>query len=336
MNYGTFESLRRPTWARLARLLKRARDSPQTLGYDELEELSVVYRQVLHDYSLATARFPGTEITRDLRRLVLDATHFLQRDSGSRLPSLHRFVTRDFPAAMAKAAPAILVAALLFSATSLFGFALTAQNPSMGAYFVGPQAVQGLEDGELWTDSIFAVTPGAIASSKIATNNLSVALTAWGGGVLGGLGAFWVICLNGLMLGSVLALTAHYSLAHALLEFIGAHGPLEITMILVTAGAGLHIGASMVRATDLPRSVEMRRAGRTGLTILLGCLPWILLLGFVEGFVSPSVDVSVTAKWTLGFLLESIFLFWAFLSTLQAQAAPAVPTVPAAPGVDRG
>lgn len=313
MRYQAFEALRRPTWDRLAKLLGRAQRSPRSLRYDELEELAVLYRQVLHDYALARARFPGTEVARDLRRQVLEATHFLQRDSGSRLPSLHRFVVRDFPAAMARMAPSIAVAVLLFAATAIFGFALTAARPSMGTYFVGPQAVAGLEEGRLWTESIFSVTPGAVASSKIATNNLSVAMTAWGGGVLGGLGAFWVVCLNGLMLGSVLALTAHYSLAHALLEFIGAHGPLEITMILVSAGAGLHMGAAMVRATDHPRSVELRRAGRTGLIVLLGCLPWILLLGFVEGFVSPSDAVSVVAKWTLGGLLESIFLFWAFL-----------------------
>ena len=320
MNYRAFEALRRPTWERLSRLLRRARRSPRSLSYDELEELSVVYRQVLHDYSLARARFPGSDIARDLRRRVLEATHFLQRDSGSKLPSLRGFVVHDFPAAMLRVGPAVGVAAALFLLTAIFGFALTAASPSMGTYFIGPDAVAGLEEGRLWTESIFSVTPGAVASTKIATNNLSVAMTAWGGGVLGGLGAFWVVCLNGLMLGSVLALTAHYSLAHALLEFIGAHGPLEITMILVSAGAGLHMGAAMVRATDLPRAVEMRRAGHTGLLVLLGCLPWILVLGFVEGFVSPAVDVSVIAKWTLGFLLESVFLFWALLHTTRPPA----------------
>ena len=311
MNYQTFERLRRLTWTRLDDLTARARRNPKSLTYEELEELTVMYRQVLHDYSLASARFPGTTVTRDLRRRVLAATHFLQRDSGSHLPSLHRFVTESFPRAMEKVAPSVGVAAVLFVAASLLGFAVTAMDPALGSYFLPQEAVAGLEHGELWTDSIFSVTPGSVMSAKIATNNLSVAITAWAGGVLGGLGAIWVLFINGLMLGSVLTLTAHYSMSASLLEFIGAHGPLEISMIIVSAGAGLHMGAAMVRSTDLPRSVEMRRAGRTGLTVLLGCLPWILILGFVEGFVSPSTDFTVIFKWTLGLMLEALFLIWA-------------------------
>ena len=310
MKYQSFQELRRPVWMRLRRLLRDARKRPKSLDYQTLEELTVTYRQVLHDYSLATARFPGTAAARDLHRLVLDATHFLQRDTGSRLPSLSRFVTETFPLTIQRLRPTILITTLLFAALALFGFALTAVEPAMGLFFMPAGVIDGLERGELWTESIFAVTPGAVASTQIATNNLSVAMTAWGGGVLGGLGSLWVICLNGLMLGSVMALTAHYSMAHALLDFIGAHGPLEITMILVSAAAGLHMGAAMIRATDEPRAVAMRRAGGESLVVLMGCLPWILVLGFVEGFLSPSVDLSTTTKWGVGLLLELVFLLW--------------------------
>ncbi len=314
MRYQSFQQLRQPIWDRMQALLGQARRSPRQLSYEQLEELTVTYRQVLHDYSLASSRFPGTAVARHLRHQVLEATHFLQRDSGSHLPSLGRFVFQTFPRAMQSLWPTLVATTALFLVLALFGFALAAVEPSMGLYFVSPKVVDGLERGELWTESIFAVTPGAVASTQIATNNLSVAITAWAGGVLGGLGALWVVCLNGLMLGSVLALTAHYSMSHALLEFIGAHGPLEITMILVSAAAGLHMGAAMVRATDQPRSVALRRAGRQSLVVLMGCLPWILMLGFVEGFVSPSTLLTPTTKWGVGLLLELVFVLWCLSS----------------------
>ncbi len=314
MRYQSFQDLRRPIWDRLEGLLAEARRNPKSLSYEQLEEMAVIYRQVLHDYSLASSRFAGTAVARRLRHLVLEATHFLQRDSGARLPSLSRFVLRTFPHTIQALKPALAATTALFTVLALFGFALAAVEPTMGLYFMSPAVIDGLERGELWTESIFAVTPGAVASSQIATNNLSVAITAWAGGVLAGLGSLWVICVNGLMLGSVLALTAHYSMSHALLEFIGAHGPLEITMILVSAAAGLHMGAAMVRATDVPRSVALREAGKESLVVLMGCLPWILVLGFVEGFVSPSTLLNPVTKWGVGVLLELVFILWCLSS----------------------
>ncbi|MEO1088271.1 MAG: stage II sporulation protein M, partial [Acidobacteriota bacterium] len=110
--------------------------------------------------------------------------------------------------------------------------------------------------------------------------------------------------------GSVIAMTERYSMADSLLDFIAAHGPLEITMILVSAAAGLHMGRALVFAGDLPRAQALAKAGRESLVILAGCLPFILILGFVEGFISPS-RTPIAAKAALGWLLEGLFLLWA-------------------------
>jgi hypothetical protein len=74
------------------------------------------------------------------------------------------------------------------------------------------------------------------------------------------------------------------------------------------------MGMALVRATDLPRSIVLRRAGRDSVVVLLGCLPWILLLGFVEGFVSPSDVLAPSAKLALGLALVAAFASWALRS----------------------
>lgn len=318
MDYTRFVALRGPMHDELEAQLERARRRPNDLSYDELETLAVRYRQVLHDHSLASARFPGTAAAARLRRLVLEATHWLHRDAGERLPSLRRFVTTDFPRAMTAAAPAIGVAAALFVVSALLGFAVVAVDPALAGLFLGEEAIDGLHRGTLWTDSIFAAAPAALLSGAIARNNLTVALTAFGGGALAGLGALYVASLNGVMLGSVLALVERFGLGGALLEFIAAHGPLEITLILVSAGAGLHLGRALVAADDRPRAAALRVAGREALLVLFGSLPWILLLGFVEGFVSPSNAVGWRAKLLLGLLLEAAFVLWATAPWLRA------------------
>ena len=61
-------------------------------------------------------------------------------------------------------------------------------------------------------------------------------------------------------------------------------------------------------------------ASRDALAVLLGCLPWILLLGFVEGFVSPSELFGVPFKAALGLLLETLFLAVAFNPFRRSEA----------------
>ncbi len=322
MDYQRFAELRRDALDEFEQGLTTARRNPRALGYRGLERLAFRYRQLLHDHALAASRFPGTALARRLRQLVLEGTHWLQRDTGDHLPSLGGFVSRTFPLACRRLLPLIGVVAGLFLLAGLFGYALTVVEPALGLAFLSPAAIEGLKHGRLWTESIFAVTPGAAVSSLIAVNNLKVALAGWAGGAAAGLGAFYIVSLNGLMLGAVLATTAHYSMTTSLLTFIAAHGPLEISMILVTSAAGLGVGRALVVAADRPRAELLQAAGRDALVVLLGCMPWILLLGFVEGFLSPSPEISLGFKVALGLLLEALFVIWAWNPLLAEDAVP--------------
>ncbi len=308
MGYLEFEASRRDVCDRFEAGLTRARRASASLRYDELETLAVTYRQLLHYQATAAKRFPGTAIARRLARLAHEGTHWLQRDAHSTGLNVSRFLRQTVPAAFRHTVPLIGLTAGLFVVATLFGACVTAVAPDFGAAFVGPEAIDGLRDGELWTESIFAVTPGAVASTKIATNNLSVALTAWAGGALAGLGALWVVLLNGVMLGAVVTVTWHYGMAAVLGAFIAAHGPLEISLILVSAAAGLDMGRALVVAGDQSRGRRMVAAGQRSLALLLGCLPWIFVLGFVEGFVSPSPSLPVSVKAAIGVLLVLGFL----------------------------
>lgn len=310
MDYRRFSELRGPIWDELEQGLGRARDGG--LDYRELERLSLLYRQVLHDHSIARGRYAGTSVDRRLQRLVLEATHRLQRDTGEELPTLRLFLFDIFPRTFRRLHPEIGLAILVFCATTLFGAALAAVEPAIATLFLPAEAIEDLSHGELWTDSILTTSSSSMVSSSIALNNLKVLITAFAGGAAAGLGALWVLLLNGLMLGSLAITTAHYGLFGRLLEFIAAHGPLELSLIMISAGAGLHIGRELVFAGDLPREERLRKAGRDALVVLLGCIPFILMLGVVEGFISPS-NLPFVYKLAIGFTIESVFLAWTFL-----------------------
>ena len=320
MDYARFIRLRRPLWDAFDGELAAARRM-RNVGYDGLEEMALRYRQVLHDHALAAARFPGTAAARRLQALALAGTRRLTGE-GRRRTGAVAFFLRTFPAAFQRQRDLILIALALFLLGALWGLAMAVLRPELGLLFLGPDAVRGLEEGRLWTESLVTTVPPSVSSSGIATNNLSVALTAWSGGVLAGLVPLYVILLNGLMLGAILGVTLHYSMAGELLQFISAHGMLELTLILVTATAGLSLGRALVAAGDRPRAQAAREASRDALAVLLGCLPWFVVLALVEVFVSPSPDVPAGVKLLLGLALEGAFLALALRPQETAPESP--------------
>lgn len=316
MEYARLVRLRTSLWNDFETRLAAARRGG-SLSYGDLETLAHQFRQVLHDHALVRARYPETGSARRLQRLALEGTHWLQWDRADRIPGLVTFLFRTFPRAFRRQTAPVGLAAALFAAAFLFGISLALAQPGAGPALLGPQAVERLKGGHLWTESLVGTVPPAVSSSAIATNNMAVALAGWAGGAVAGVGSLYVVLLNGFLLGLILATTVHYSLAGSLLAFVAAHGPLEITLILCTAGAGLGLGRALVVADDRPRREVLGEASRDAIVILVGCLPWFLVLGVVEGFISPAVGVPVALKVALGAALEAVFLALAWNPLLE-------------------
>lgn len=333
MDYGRFQQLRGPLWDSLERRLwqlgegvPHRRRNPlrppggatartargwEAMSYADLEELAFTYRQVLHDHALAAHRFPGTGAARRLAALAVEATRRLTHQGGRR-GGLWRYLTRTFPAAFRRQLPMLGLALAIFGAGTVLGLALSAAQPALGAAILGAKALDGLEHGRLWTEQLTTL-PAPIASSSIAANNIKVALGAWGGGVLAGVVPLVVLLFNGLHLGAVVGVTLRYSMAGELLTFVAAHGPLEITLVLVAAAAGLSIGRAVVAAGDRPRGEAMREAAADSLLVMGGCLPWFVVLAIVESWLSPSPAVPLSLKASFGGCLELFFLSAALL-----------------------
>ena len=57
--------------------------------------------------------------------------------------------------------------------------------------FADPQLIATVERGELWTDGLLNVTPSAVLSVDILTNNIIVSFFAFASGIIFGLGTFY-------------------------------------------------------------------------------------------------------------------------------------------------
>lgn len=304
-----FVTHRRPDWERLTTLLDG--HQRRTLKLAELDEMDRLYRRASADLARARASFGGTDVHRALNQLCGRAYGAIYRAPPPRWAALKTFYAKTFPAAVRATRQYTLAAATLMALGTLLGALTVALDPNGYAWFVDPQLRDFIDRGALWTDSALdSHSPGEMAT-LIFTNNLRVSFGAFSFGVTAGLGTVLVLIFNGLHLGSVLTACFQHGVGLSLLDFMAAHGPVELSLISITGGAGLVIGHALIDPGEHTRGVWLKARARIAVRLVLGCAPFFVLIGLVEGFVSPGTFFPWPLKATLGVLAFVGFWRWA-------------------------
>jgi uncharacterized membrane protein SpoIIM required for sporulation len=170
----------------------------------------------------------------------------------------------------------------------------------------------------MWTEGLLHAAPG-ITGSRIAHNNVAVAALAFALGLTGGIGTAALVLANGLLLGAVLAHVAQNGMAAPLLAFVAAHGPAELSALLLAAQAGFVLAAGLVDPGEWPRSAALAARGREAARLMAVAVPVLALAALVEGTISPGDVFPAWAKAALGLGLAAAV--WLFLG-LAARPAP--------------
>ncbi len=303
---GEFVARRQPQWDALGALLKKLAGGRMTL--EELDRLDRLYRQASADLAQAQSFYAGTDVHRFLNQLCAQAYGEIYRSRADRPAAIRAFFARDFPQAVREELRYVAVAAGLMGLGLVLGATTVAIVPQGVALFVPEQIQSVVNQGKLWTD--FDGSSSALAVD-ILTNNLSVTFKAFAFGITAGIGTVLTLILNGLSIGALVAFTFQHGLGWRLLEFIAAHGWVELSVISLTGAAGLMIGHALIDPGERPRGEAMRERAGKAVRIVLGCAPFLALIGVVEGFISPGTLFPAAAKVAIGAGLG--LGFWGYL-----------------------
>ncbi len=305
----TFVGRRRPDWDALQGLLARQREGG--LGLMELRRLDTLYRRAAADLAHAQTFYPGTDVHRFLNQLCGQAYATIYQPPRERWIAVRDFFRHDFPATLRAEGRFVAVSASLFILGLLLGALVVLLEPR-GAELLVPQGVRDyVAQGRMWTDDILSVAPPNAVSSGIATNNLTVIIFTFASGIALGLGTVFILVNNGVQIGAITALCAREGMGLKLLDFISAHGPVELSIITIAGGAGLMLGQALIDPGELPRRQALALRGRAAVKLVLGCAPFLAAIAVVEGFISPGSLFPTWLKAALGLTLGA--LFWAYL-----------------------
>jgi uncharacterized membrane protein SpoIIM required for sporulation len=301
---------RRPHWDRLASLLTQSDASGLSqLSRAEMQEMTLLYRQVAADLSVLRQDSTSRSYALHVNQLLARAHHIIYSGRKTNLLTLYRFLKDEYPVVFQSQIGYVAASLAVSVAWGLLGAALTSARPEFMRHFVGPEMIATMERHQMWTHSIVSVAP--METSAIMTNNLSVSFMLFASGIVFGLGTFWYLYINGMMLGVIGAACQHYDMSVALWSFVAPHGALELPSIIIAGAAGFRLGHAMLFPGALRWKESVARGGIEATKLVSGIIPLLVVAGCLEGFFSPS-QAPVWLKFTVGSLLFTLLNLWLF------------------------
>ncbi len=303
---AAFVRAHRQGWERLASLAERAERARLPLA--EVEELDRLYRRAAADLALARSRFPGSDAEGYLSQLVASAYRALYRprDRGA---ALLRLLREGIPGAVRRHLPALGVAVVLLAAGLAGGALAVALDPRAAELLVPAPVRSAVAGGRMWTGHLLSAAPGA-SGARLLHNNVTAATLAFGLGLSAGLGTALLLLLNGVLVGAVFAHVFRHAMAADLLGFVAAHGPLELSALLLAAQAGFILAGALIDPGEWPRRAALQAAGREAAPLLAAVVPALALAALLEASVSPVQAFPAAGKAAVGMGLAIALWSW--------------------------
>jgi uncharacterized membrane protein SpoIIM required for sporulation len=290
-----FAERRRASWEELDALSRKsAQRGLKKLRPGEVANLPSLYRDVCADLAAAEAARYSAPLVAYLRGLtasahtILYGPHARARGEGGELRLKHAWLVA-IPRAVRQRWRPMLLATALFFVPLANGAVLTLRDPSF-AFRVAPESMlrplseayaRGFDEGR-------DAGEGTMMAGYYVYNNVGIALRCFALGIFGGIGSAFYLVQNGFTIGAILGYVASQGAGENIGTFILGHGSLELGAIVLSGGAGLSLGWSVVAPGELTRLASLQRTAREILVIVAGASVMLLMAAGIEAFWSAS------------------------------------------------
>jgi uncharacterized membrane protein SpoIIM required for sporulation len=279
---------RQPQWRELEQLCakihgrKRVRMPPATLT-----RFAALYRAACADLALADAYQlpPGT--IHYLHQLVAQAHNQFYRSRTFRVRAWFHELFVVLPRQLL-ADRCLWLAFVIFWGVFALSVVLGYKNPEYAEQVAGREALVGIE--ELYshpTEGRDADASGLMAGFYV-WNNPTIGLRCFAFGLVFGIGGLFAIVENAQFFGVICAHMATSPHSENFFHFVTAHGPMELTAIVLAAAAGMKLGFSIIDTGGRTRIDSLRRAARQRVPMIAVSVLMFCIAAGIEAFLSPS------------------------------------------------
>jgi uncharacterized membrane protein SpoIIM required for sporulation len=252
------------------------------------DELSGLYIEVTDHLSYARTFYPKSETLRYLNSLAILAHNKIYKNKKESRNRFISFYTKEFPLFFYQYHKQLMVAFFSFALFVAIGAFSAATDGDFVRLILGDgyvnMTISNIEQGDPM--AVYKKMGEVDMFLGITVNNIRVALNAFVLGIFLSIGTLYILMRNGIMLGSFQYFFYDYDLFWESVRTIWIHCTIEISVIIVAGCAGLVLGNSILFPGTYTRLQSFIRGAKDGLKIIASTIPFFIIAGFLEGFVT--------------------------------------------------
>lgn len=279
---------RRANWRELEQLCAQMEGrSRRRVAAGTAVRFSVLYRSACADLALADAYQlpPGT--VQYLHHLVGRAHNQLYR---SRTFNVETWTNRLFVEVPQRLFTdnCLRLAFCVFWGVFFLSGMMAYNSPQYAEAVIKKPLMMKLEEDFSRPVSDREVGMGATMVGFYLFNNASIGLRCFAFGLLFGVGGLFATVFNASFLGACFGYMGTTAQRDNFFNFVTAHGPFELTAIVLSAAAGMRLGFSLIDTQGYTRTASLRLAADESVPTICAAIIMFVLAALIEAFLSPS------------------------------------------------
>ncbi len=268
------------------------------------DRLADYYIKLTNDLAYAQTYYPESKTLLYLNSLASQAH---QKIYGNKRESKNRIVSfwkTEFPLFFYQYQRTLLYTFIIFGMACCIGIISALNDASFLRLILGDSYVNETLNNINKGDPTAIYKSGSMVGSflGITINNIRVAFVAYAFGVITSIGTAYVLFSNGIMLGAFMTFFYTKGLLFEASKTVWLHGTIEISVIVIAGCAGLVMGNSILFPKTFSRRASFMKGAKSGLKIVVSTIPFFIIAGFIEGFITRYSNMPV---WLAGILIFS-------------------------------
>jgi len=276
------------------------------------DHLADYYIQLTNDLAYAQTYYPESKTLQYLNSLASQAhqkIYINKKESKNRIVSFWKY---EFPLFFMQHQKMLFYSFLLFAIATSIGVISTLNDDSFVRLILGDAYVnKTLDNIENGDPTAIYKSGGEIGTFLgITINNIRVAIFAYAAGVVTSIGTGYILFSNGVMLGAFFTFFYNRDLLFEASKTIWLHGTIEISVIVIAGCAGMVMGNSILFPKTYSRKVSFLKGAKDGLKIVVSTIPFFIIAGFIEGFVTRYSNMPVWLAMTIIFSSLALIVYY--------------------------
>lgn len=267
-------------WNELEQVLGKSNKDP--------DRLTTLFIETTDDLSYSRTFYQNRSVRVYLNKVAQQVYQTIYKNKKGGKNFFSRYWKEELPTAMWHHRNELLQSSLIFLAGLLIGIVSSIYYPDFAQIMLGDSYIEMTEANIAHGDpmAVYQDENAIEMFFQIAWNNIRISFTVFVFGIVFGLGAYFFVLYNSIMVGAFIYFFIERDLFQEAFLAIMLHGTLELSMIVLSGCAGLALARGLLFPGTYKRSEALIMSARNGIKIMISVTIFLFIAALIESFAT--------------------------------------------------